>query len=272
MVSSDSTDSVRQVCNVCGNTSDVLLKCDRCKHNNYCSKQCQAKDLPVHKLYCKDLSHPHLAPGSMQQEVMPPGMTVMGVQWPAISIYVTRDLPQHGIDGPVVSFAGTFMMDSDPKDPRHMELPITSAIDFPLKTYPGEQDGRQVPNVRAARLFIDIDPNSAGFGRPTKVPMGSILVCRRDGRHIKVMEIVALMECLLAMSMALDQQMKEVEMAGKKVNRAVLGKVFFSAAAFAKFFEKLKKYHIEAGHKDWDFECPVEVRGKEEKEKQEGTA
>ncbi|KAK5732570.1 hypothetical protein LTR17_010385 [Elasticomyces elasticus] len=274
MASHDSTTGVRQVCNVCGNTSGVLFRCGRCKHNNYCSKPCQVQDWSVHKMYCKCLANPHLAPKpkTMQYKDMAPGMSVLGVQWPAISIYVTTQAPWDGTDEAVVSFAGTFTVDSDPNHPKYMELPITSAIGFPLKTYPGIPGGEQVPNVKAARLFLDIDPNSAGFGLPTKVPMGSVLVCRQDGRHVKVMEITVLVECLMLMSMALNDEVKDLEMAGKHVDRAVLGKGFFSAAGFVRTFKILKEIHLEHGNKDWDMECPVKVRGKEEKEKQEETA
>ena len=44
---------IEMSCAQCHTTGFDLRKCSRCRLVHYCSKDCQAKNWPIHKSYCK---------------------------------------------------------------------------------------------------------------------------------------------------------------------------------------------------------------------------
>ncbi|KAJ7086302.1 hypothetical protein C8R43DRAFT_311939 [Mycena crocata] len=53
----DRRDITKQICAGCMTLTDTggeLLRCGRCKHTSYCSKECQRKDWPTHKPTCRE--------------------------------------------------------------------------------------------------------------------------------------------------------------------------------------------------------------------------
>ena len=42
-----------RTCAVCYKEAFKMQKCERCKSTHYCSKSCQSKDWPIHKLSCR---------------------------------------------------------------------------------------------------------------------------------------------------------------------------------------------------------------------------
>ncbi|KAK3638453.1 Zinc finger MYND domain-containing protein 10 [Elasticomyces elasticus] len=272
MATNASANSVRQVCNVCGNADGVLFKCSRCKLNHYCSKACQAENWTMHKIYCNKLANG--TPKNTRHGALPPGLTEENVKWPAVSILIVYAAsPPPGYNEIDISYAGSFMANSTPTSPRFVDSPVASAIGYPLGVMErlDTQLSMQVPNTWAANLFLDIDPKSAGFGTPTEIPTGGVMLCRRDGRHVRMMEIAAVIDYLGAMEKEL-RKVRECESNGEDVDRGGVVQALFTGTAFAAGFEDMKQMHLNAGRLGWDFECPVKVAGVEKGEKQEGTA
>ncbi|KAK5706904.1 hypothetical protein LTR97_001896 [Elasticomyces elasticus] len=256
MASNDS--NVRQVCNICGNADG--------------SKACQAEDWTMHKIYCNKLANRTIK--DTRHRALPPGLTEETVKWPAVLIsivYAASPPPgYHEID---ISYAGSFMANSTLESPSFVNSAVASAIGYPLGVMDrlDTQVSMQVPNMWAANLFLDIDPKSAGFGTPTRIPIGGVMLCRRDGRHVRIMETAAVIDYLEAMEKEL-RKVRECESNGEVVDRGTVVQALFSSTAFAAAFEDMKQMHLNAGRVGWDIECPVTVRGKEVEEKQEGTA
>ncbi|KAK5732567.1 hypothetical protein LTR17_010382 [Elasticomyces elasticus] len=229
MTDTTPTPAVRQVCAICGK-GGYLFKCGRCKTSYYCSKPCQAKDWPIHKIVCKIIVAKNNGETADYDCVTDrPEDTVLGANSlvGAVWIYLTEDSPFYG-------YAGASFL-NDGRDPLYVDLPITRALGFPLVT--GKKKmvfGLEKPNDKAALFHIEIDTTSPDFGLPTEVHKGGMILLRRDGRHIKIAHIVAMVEYLHRECKELAETHRR-EAAGEKVDREGLVKRLLTPAAFRKW-------------------------------------
>ncbi|KAK4960902.1 hypothetical protein LTR10_001391 [Elasticomyces elasticus] len=270
MASKAEATAVRLVCGVCGKTG-YLFRCGRCKHNHYCSKPCQAQDWPMHKMFCKELADPMSVFKGSQKKGLPPGMTEVTVKFPAICLLMDRDEPSQPANQNVhLSYQGSTMLGTETTSPPFAASRISEAIGFPLVATDGLEAHLcvQVPNTFAQDLFVDLDPKSTSFGNSTKSLVGAVLLHRRDGRHMMVVEIAAVIDYVRLVVEDLKQVRKR-ESTGEKVDRKEVIKTVATPAAFASWFEALKRQRLADGHKEWDIECPVQV-GDEEAGKKDG--
>ncbi|KAK3652420.1 hypothetical protein LTR56_005130 [Elasticomyces elasticus] len=272
MASEASPSDVSQFCNVCGKTG-TILKCGRCKHTNYCSKPCQVQDWPLHKMYCKDMVNSLAALKGMMKETLAPSMTVSNVNlYQGVCIALELDDPNSNYLH--CSYRGSPIYGAGPTDSTFVESPMSRAIGFTLGAATAGLKAHlsvQVPNSFVEKLCVDIDPDSPGFGMPLRSFVGAVMLSRVDSRQVKIIEVVAVVEFAEWMGDELALVLKR-EAKGKKVDRKEVVKSLFTPKAFASRFEKMKRQHLADGHKDWDFECPVQVGGGEDEGKREGTA
>ncbi|KAK4960900.1 hypothetical protein LTR10_001389 [Elasticomyces elasticus] len=258
MAGSTST-SVRQVCGICGNTG-VLFKCGRCKSLYYCSKSCQAQDWPVHKRLC-------FRPGSKLRDDglvhLPQSFHTFDHKFPAIFIYIKQQNPQP-IDN-TFCYEGGVMQGMDASDPSFVDLPVTHAIGFPMGVRGGEH-GLPAANMPAMQLCVNLDTKSADVGNPLFIIRGGALLVRRDGLHVSIYQVDAIIEFVRRG----NKQLIEVgrrEAMGEKVNRQELVERLFTPAAFVKGFASIKEKRMKDGIVGWErVECPVVV----EDEKDQG--
>ncbi|KAK4895040.1 hypothetical protein LTR27_006907 [Elasticomyces elasticus] len=107
------TEAVRQVCAICGK-GGYLFKC---------SKPCQAKDWPIHKILCKFIVAKNNGETADYECVVDrPEDTVLGVNSlvGAVWIYLTEDTPFSG-------YAGASFL-NDGADPLHIEIAHIVAV------------------------------------------------------------------------------------------------------------------------------------------------
>ncbi|KAK3638455.1 hypothetical protein LTR56_013095 [Elasticomyces elasticus] len=259
MADSTST-AVRQVCGICGNTG-VLFKCGRCKSLYYCSKICQAKDWPIHKMLCvKPNSKPKDDSGGVN---IPQGILSFDDRFPAVDIGVKQENPQPTEN--TFCYAGSIMQCIDASDPSFVDLPVTHAIGFPMGVR-GREQGLPIFDEPAMQLCISLDTKSAGFGIPFTLGRGGAVLARRDGLHIGICQVVATIEFVRRCNKEIvDVRMREA--AGEKVDREELVKRLFNPAAFVKGFASIREKMMKNGQAGWErVECPVVV----EDEKDEG--
>ncbi|KAK5732568.1 hypothetical protein LTR17_010383 [Elasticomyces elasticus] len=253
--------SVRQVCGICGNTG-VLFKCGRCKSLYYCSKSCQAKDWPIHKVLCIRTTTKVKPDGGVIP--LPPGIHSFDHKFPAVFISVKLENPQP-VDN-IYSYAGGIMQGMDAADASFVDLPVTHAIGFPLGVRGGMQ-GLPVLNSLATQLCVNLDTESAEFGTLFTSVKGGALLARRDGLHIGICQVDAIIEFVRRSSEQLNG-VRMREAMGEHVDRKELVKRLFTPAAFVKEFASIKEKRMKAhGRACWErVECPVVV----EDEKDEG--
>ncbi|KAK5709127.1 Egl nine 1 [Elasticomyces elasticus] len=232
MTDSTPTPPVRQVCAICGK-GGYLFKCGRCKTSYYCSKPCQATNWPRHKIVCNFIAAERSGKTAGYECVVDrPEDTVVSVNTlnAGVVVYLTQDAPFYG-------YCGTSLLNFDGTSRDIVDLPITKALGFPLGTnitHKKSLFGPLKPNCKAAIFHIDIDTKSPSFGQPSTVPLGGRMLLRRDGRHIKIAHIVAVLEYL-------QQECKELsdvqgrEAAGEKVDRVEIVKRVLTPAAFKKW-------------------------------------
>ncbi|KAK5709128.1 hypothetical protein LTR17_020062 [Elasticomyces elasticus] len=235
MADSTST-TVPQVCGICGNTG-ALFKCGRCKSLYYCSKSCQAKDWPIHKMVC-------VKPNSKLKDHgvvnMPQGLLSFDDKFQAVYICVKQQNPQ-----PIENtfcYAGSIMQGMDASDPSFVDLPVIHAIGFPMGVRGGEQ-GLPIFTGPAMQLCISLDTKSAGFGTP--------FIYLREGW------------CGACASRWIAHRYLMREAAGEKVDREELVKRLFTPAAFVNGFA-IKEKMLKDGSVGWEnVECPVVVEDEE---------
>ncbi|KAK5680914.1 Egl nine 1 [Elasticomyces elasticus] len=253
--------NVPQVCGICG-TGGVLFRCSRCKCVNYCSTPCQAEDWPIHKKMCKVLANPQGKKHAAHLDIKP-----YEGKHPATLIWL-KEISNYGEETYV--YSPGFLQSGAAS--QFEDLPVTSALGFPL-CYGGDLTGMpDFMNQPVAQLFVDIDTTSATFGREMKRPLGGACLARRDGRHISIMHVQAL---IYHVEYA-NQELLRVpgrEENGESVDREEIVKRLLTPKAFARAFERIKQSKVMVGQACWaDLECPVKVRGEQEKEKQDMTA
>ncbi|KAK3638452.1 Egl nine 1 [Elasticomyces elasticus] len=241
------------VCGVCGKDG-YLLKCARCKVPFYCSKPCQVQDWPVHKLICKInamfLTKTVAEMHEKTFQVAAPNFSPSSAFVPAVII----SLKPGNTD---FTFACASMPMFDAADPGFVELPATNAIGFPLGAWVIQGFGEQVLNTRAASLYVDVDPESARFGEPTVVPVGGVLVARRNGRHMKIGHAIAVVEYLRVRFGDGIEEMKEREAKGERVDRREVVEQFLGPEVFKSGTADMIKKSLEAGVQGWGLvECP----------------
>ncbi|KAK4895039.1 hypothetical protein LTR27_006906 [Elasticomyces elasticus] len=259
MANSTST-TVRQVCGICGNTG-VLFKCGRCKSLYYCSKTCQAKDWPIHKMLCVKPNSKLKDDGSGVN--LPQGILSFDDKFPAVYIGVKLENPQpiHN----TFCYAGSIMQGMDASHPSFVDLPVTHAIGFPMGVRGGEQ-GLPIFNEPAMQLCISLDTKSAGFGIPFTLGRGGAVLARRDGLHIGICQVVATIEFVRRCNKEI-MGVRMREAAGEKVDREELVKRLFTPAAFVNGFASIKEKMLKNGSVGWEnVECPVVVEDEENTE------
>ncbi|KAK4960901.1 hypothetical protein LTR10_001390 [Elasticomyces elasticus] len=230
MADTTSANNVPQVCGVCG-TGGVLFKCGCCKCSRYCSKLCQKEDWPVHKKMCK------LVTGSKGKKyAVPLGIKPYEGKHPATLVWLKEISPA---GHPEFLYSPGFLVESV-NDSQFEDLPITRALGFPIGYSPDAIGLQQDTNIPVTQLFVDIDHTSATFGKAKKIPKGGACLARRDGRHISIMHV----EALISYAQIANQEIVCVpgrEKSGEKVDREEMVKRLLTPKAFAVAFEKLKR-------------------------------
>ncbi|KAK4960899.1 hypothetical protein LTR10_001388 [Elasticomyces elasticus] len=249
MTDNSSITGVRQVCGICGK-GGILFKCGRCKHIYYCSKECQTEDWKFHKNLCKVIGprFPKIKGKAYPVALEVEGCDVGNNKVPGVVIAL-----EHG--DPAFGFQGTFMIGFDAADPEFADLPIARSLGFALGAMPA-RFGLQQFNDKAAVLYIDIDTTSPNFGQLAHGPIGGVVVARRDGRHIKIGHVVAMVEYLRSGCRELGE-VKGREAKGEKVDREDIVKRLLNHAAWQTWCESKIQSQVAAGVQGWDgVECP----------------
>ncbi|KAK5680917.1 hypothetical protein LTS10_006675 [Elasticomyces elasticus] len=216
---------IRQVCGICGK-GGYLFKCGRC------SKPCQVKDWPTHKIACAVLAMPE----SLGQNVKIFTSPVCD----GLSAYTPGILISLDAGDPCFSYGGAFLGTLGATDPRFVDLPITHMIGFPLGMFINNVGLPQF-NEKAASLTFDVNPASAKFGQPTMFPKGGVIVARRDGRYIKVGHVMAVSEYLRCEFGSALEALREREGKGEKVDREEVVKRFLTPAAFESGCKRMRE-------------------------------
>ncbi|KAK5732564.1 hypothetical protein LTR17_010379 [Elasticomyces elasticus] len=265
MASNDSAvPPIMKVCGICGSNAQTnggtLFKCGRCKSVLYCSKECQVKDWPLHKAVCKTLAGPRISSSMMYAaRAIPAGVEKYKAAFPAIFMTVSENA--NSPSGLGHKYSGAVVQNMpDVKHLKFMELPITTALGFSLSMVEYAHGSLPHPNPMAAILRTDIDPESPTFARPSlHVPVGAVLLARRDGKHMQAYQLAALVDYLRdEMREFFDLRRREAR--GEAVDRQDLIDRFLTPAAFASGFAKIKSEALALGQSEWEgVECPVEV-------------
>ncbi|KAK5680922.1 hypothetical protein LTS10_006680 [Elasticomyces elasticus] len=217
----NATTTARLVCCICGSGSNansgMLLKCGRCKAAYYCTKDCQAKDWPFHKLACKLITAPMPKDKGWRPVEIPKELVTKG--FPCATLSMTTN--------------GKFEI---------TEAPISTALGFSLGWSWTPKVGLKLSNPSLKLLTIDPDPLSPTFGQPshTSIVLGSMMVIRRDGKYIQVAQVMAFLNYLHAKLGDL-RAVKAREAAGETVDRAEIARRLLTPAAFAAAFEREKQ-------------------------------
>ncbi|KAK5680921.1 translational activator for mitochondrial COX1 [Elasticomyces elasticus] len=256
-----------QSCGSCDSGSNIvggaLLRCARCMKVYYCSKECQKQDWPRHKNICGG-SAASTAQGTAfrvtKAENQKGGHAVILIAWER-----TGNKSEYAYTGVAVQNMPA------PDHPDSIDLPVTRALGLALRLVDYAQAGVPLPNFTPL-LRTDPNPTSAVFAMPCpdtlvllkatgklQGPTGGILLARSDGKHLRVIDVKALMRYL---THELSKLIKLVygQSAGGAVDRHALADQFLTPAAFSSKFEEIRQWGLERRDKGWeDAICPVQV-------------
>ncbi|KAK5730045.1 hypothetical protein LTR17_011449 [Elasticomyces elasticus] len=213
----------------------------------------QAMDWPIHKILCKLVAG--LAAKGLRHKPFPIEVNHVSVKHPAV--YMAKEPVLLHPKGAAYRFGGTLILAAD-----HIELidlPITTALGYPMQMALYPWMGLPEPNIYAGGLRIDPDPKSPDFGKAhdAYVPMGGIALVRSDGMHMPCYHVQAMIH-YVSFELGEIHQIEQREGRGELVDREELAARLLSPAAFAAGFERIKQKAIADGQADWEgVECPV---------------
>ncbi|KAK5732566.1 Egl nine 1 [Elasticomyces elasticus] len=227
----DMTSTVPQVCAMCG--SSAKLSCSRCHHILYCSKGCQIKDRTMHESVCKFLGRPlGDLPQIVRYDQLPTAIDNDKAFFPAILISMDFDIPDPSRD--THRFSGTFL-----------------------------HGMKANSNFRVAYIMLDSDPQSPTFGElppMAEVPVGGVLLARRDGRHVQTLQVVAVANFLRDVASQNAAFVQQEKGGKKKVGDGAVKRPTINPATFARAFKLMKEKAVADGDMKWaGVECPVPV-------------
>ncbi|KAK3638463.1 hypothetical protein LTR56_013103 [Elasticomyces elasticus] len=237
-----STDGL--VCGICGSGSNAdggtLLRCGRCKLAYYCTKECQAKDWPCHKLASP-------LPGTKGWKYVGVPKELHANGFPAVLVAMTVKA-----QGCMYEMTGSFMKNGNPASTKFTDAPITTALGFPLRYAWFPKTGLPLPNTTLKLLTLDPNPQSQTFGQPSMPtsPLGGIVVLRGDGKYVQTAQIMALIN-YLTFKLAELRAVKEREAAGEIVDRQDIANRLLTPAAFAAAFERERQEAAAEGRAGW---------------------
>ncbi|KAK5732561.1 hypothetical protein LTR17_010376 [Elasticomyces elasticus] len=250
------TTTARLVCCICGACSNAnggtLLKCGRCKAAYYCTKDCQAKDWPFHKLACKLITAPMPKDKGWRPVEIPKELVTKGFPCAILSMTTNGKF----------EVQGAFVNGGGPTSPKITEAPISTALGFSLGWSCTPNVGLQLPNPSLKLLTIDPDPLSSIFGQPshTSIIIGSMMVIRRDGKYIQVAQVMAFLNYVHAKLGDL-RAVEAREAAGETVDRAEIARRLLTPAAFAAAFEREKQEATAEGRAGWELaDNPIDIQ------------
>ncbi|KAK4960896.1 hypothetical protein LTR10_001385 [Elasticomyces elasticus] len=188
---------IDKVCGICGTNRGMLFKCGRCKSVMYCSKECQVQDWQLHKAYCKALAGPQSSGNPVYElKDLPGRIETHKALFPAIIVPVKENASD--ANEIKYQYSGAMVKDlPDATHPESVELPITTALGFSLSMIEYPHGRLPHPNVAASLLRTDCNPVSTTFAPASPhVPLGGVLLARRDGKHMLALHAVALLDYL----------------------------------------------------------------------------
>ncbi|KAK3657541.1 hypothetical protein LTR56_002315 [Elasticomyces elasticus] len=182
----------------------------------------------------------------------------MSVQGVAVSIQVAPpgSLLDYRLDPRVNNYATAEML-------KFVELPITDVLGFPLSMATVPTPGPRIRNIFSDCFSRDPDPKSPTFGQPLidSATDEAVLLVRRDGRYLKMAQVVAMM-FMLREAQTEVTGVKDREAAGEVVDREEIAARLLTPASFVRFFGFLKVAALQNGETWWKrVECPVRVAG-----------
>ncbi|KAK4960897.1 hypothetical protein LTR10_001386 [Elasticomyces elasticus] len=256
MADSSSNARTKQVCGVCGSTNassgSQLLRCGRCKDVSYCSKDCQRKDWPLHKTFCKIFARIQLDPTHYRNLPLDPNVNA---SYPALRIG-TFNVPQDEF-----VFTGTILTEVDSSSV-FTDLPATKALGYPLAIASVKDHGTTEYNQAAALLAVDVDPESSSFGLPPQPgPMyeGDFIVVRTDGKHMKMLHMSYLLAYLYGRTEQ-ARELKKQEESGEEEDLQSFMERVLHPWSLARAFERFRQSQAEAGKPGWaDIDAPVQA-------------
>ncbi|KAK3638161.1 translational activator for mitochondrial COX1 [Elasticomyces elasticus] len=252
-----------QACGVCGTGTEdgggILFRCGRCTSVFYCSKTCQVKDWPLHKRMCKALTRVKEDSDTRQTKVDP--RVDVQVKYPATIMYMAADPSEP--TGTRHNLRATILKGAIGGLTGFQDLPITTALGYPLRMFGYPKIGLPETNSHATSLYTDPDPKSSTFGQllmPGSITNGTVLggvvLVRCDGVHMNPLHLMALVEYISRLEEIFAVRGRKA--AGEMVDCEELAARLLTPAAFASGFETIKQEMVELGHERWvTLECPV---------------
>jgi len=275
MASTPTTTAGSPICAVCESSNGVnggsLLRCKRCASTFYCSRSCQKKDWPNHKMPCKaikekrdkeikeerDFNRHFAAMGVTSQtrdDVIHAGagIKIVPTAFPQADNGVVYMLvPQVTLPLGAASFPW-------------VQLPITAALGFPLQFVRIPTGDPTLSNEHMDQLTMESDWKAAEFGQSIigGPATGSVCVVRVDGEELHMNHVSALVTFI-------REDLKEVrgvkarEAKGEVVDRREISTRLITAKRFVEVFQRIKQAESANNAQEkkvWKgVECPVKL-------------
>ncbi|KAK5706908.1 hypothetical protein LTR97_001900 [Elasticomyces elasticus] len=160
-------------------------------------------------------------------------------------------------------FCGSFLHGMKASNPRFVELPAMTALGIPMAmtTADCSHKGIELMNLRIAYMMIDSDQQGSTFGQLPQmddVPVGGVLLARRDGRHVQTLQVVAVVDFLRDVARQMADFVDQQEGGGEKVGESIVERPTINPAAFVKAFKTMKEKAVADRDIRWaGIECPV---------------
>lgn len=211
-----------------------LDHCGKCKIQQYCSKECQVKDWPSHKVQCKKEKKGE--PLSARGLFSGTGVLIT----PFRSADSNSEIGYSSMPYPTVD---QLLLER----PGWIDSAIAEALGVPLRMFGVPHGDVTIPNEHAAALAMNPDPDSAFFGQThsTTTITGSALVLRSDLKKLH-MNQVAILIAYVRDEIEEVHQVKDKEAKGEKVDRKEIAGRLLTPAAFSAYFEKEKAAQMAA--------------------------